>query len=153
MAWSLVRCFAASIALALAGNVARAQNLPSIKSAKTKTETVERQNTRVVSLLEELADQARESDNLAFAVRAQSQAAALLWAQDAERARAIFRRAFQSLESEPTAPTKTDGRRAPIATLAADKRQLRTELLNQIAARDPQLAEDLARDLADSIED
>ena len=90
-------------------------------------------DVRITLLLSHLADQARLSDDLAFAVRAQSQAANLLWPYDCERARAIFRQAFQLLARE----TVSQG----------DRRQLREELLNRIASRDTELAEELARAL------
>ncbi len=90
-------------------------------------------DVRITLLLSHLADQARLSDDLTFAVRAQSQAATLLWPYDCERARAIFRQAFQSLARET--PSQSD------------KRQLREELLNRIASRDTELAEELARAL------
>ena len=90
-------------------------------------------DVRITLLLSHLADQARLSEDLAFAVRAQSQAALLLWPYDCERARAIFRQAFQSLAREPLGQS--------------DRRQLREELLNRIASRDTGLAEELARAL------
>src|SRR6185369_6375828 len=158
MAWIVVRSCALSIALALAGSVVRAQTLQSPITTTVSFDAASRQNTRIVALLEQLADQARASDNIAFAVRAQSQAAKLLWAQDEDRARIIFQRAFQLLgpgaapksrdNDQPADATKTTGANAS----AADRRRLRTELLNQIAARDPEFAEELARDLAESIE-
>ncbi|HEX5736163.1 MAG TPA: hypothetical protein VF131_25265 [Blastocatellia bacterium] len=88
-------------------------------------------DVRITLLLAQLADQARLSDDLAFAVRAQSQAATLLWPHDRERSRAIFRQAFQSLARE--------------TLTASERRQLREELLNRIASRDTELAEELAR--------
>ena len=147
-----------SIALALAGSVAHAQS-PQPDTPAQESETVTLQNTRIVSLLDQLADQARASKNLAFAVRAQAQAANFLWSQDADRARSIYKRAFQSLmpgastkshdETDRVDASQTSGVGPPSS---ADNRQLRAELLRQIAARDAQLAEDLARNLADSIE-
>ena len=121
-------------------------------------ETVE-QNGRVTFLLANLADQARLSDDLAFAARAQSQAATLLWPYDRERARAIFRRAFQSLapslslkagetnasNGEVTRPSRSD-------MTVSERQQLRAELLNHIAGCDPELAEDLARALVYSLD-
>ena len=156
MAWMVVRSCAVSIALALAGGVVFAQSQQSATPAAQNSEAAEQQNTRIVSLLEQLADQARASENLAFAVRAQSQAARLLWLQDPDRARAIYQRAFQSLEPDasPKPRDNADGAEASKARLAspAEKRQLRSELLNQIAARDPELAEELTHSLADSVE-
>ena len=95
-------------------------------------------DVRITLLLAQLADQARLSDDLAFAVRAQSQAATLLWPHDRERSRAIFRQAFQSLARE--------------TLTASERRQLREELLNRIAGRDAELAEELARAAAYSAE-
>src|SRR6266567_6912827 len=156
MAWMVVRSCAVSIALALAGSVVFAQSQQSATPAAQNSEAVEQQKTRIVSLLEQLADQARASENLAFAVRAQSQAARLLWVQARDRARAIYQRAFQSLapDASPKPRDNADGAEASKARLAspAEKRQLRSELLNQIAARDPELAEDLTHSLADSVE-
>jgi hypothetical protein len=111
-------------------------------------------------LLVQLADQARSSDDLAFAVRAQSQAGTLLWPHDRDRARLIYRRAFQSLS--PTTIFKAadntenaaaqSGQASRSSLTLAEKQQLRTELLNQIAAHDPELAEELARAVAESLD-
>ena len=152
MAWMVVRSCAVSIALALAGSIALAQGHKPL--TRTPRVLVAQRNTRIVSLLEQLADQALASENLAFAVRAQSQAAKLLWSQDPARARAIFRRAFLSLV--PSSSKTRDGADASNKSSSVrssstpEKLQLRSELLNQIAARDPELAEELARSLADT---
>jgi hypothetical protein len=154
------RSCAVSLALALVGAVVCAQTSQSIHYSTQTAPPPARQNSRIVSLLEQLADQARASEDLAFAVRAQSQAATLLWSHDVEQARAIYRRAFQSLESSASpklanhvdrqnSTTAVESERAVSAT---QRGQLRGELLNQIAAHDPQLAEDLARGPADSTE-
>lgn len=157
MAWMVVRGCAVSIALALAGSVVCAQS--SQQPSAQNSEAVAQQNARIGSLLEQLAEQARASENLGFAVRSQSQAARLLWAQDPDRARAIFRQAFQSVA--PGASSKSrdnaENAEAPKAPAGrgpspAETLRLRTELLNQIAIHDPQLAEELARSLADSIQ-
>lgn len=137
-----------------------AQTRQSLILSEENSRRVTLRNARIISLVEQLADQARASDDLTFAVRAQSQAAKLIWPLDPERARAIYRRAFQSLasgaskeETEQTAnanPYSTfESSRALIPTT---KPQLRSELLNQIAACDPELAEEFARDLAASME-
>lgn len=158
MAWIVVRCCAASIALALAGGVALAQP-PQTSSRSNQTRaTGDQYNSRIVSQLVQLADQARASSNLAFAIRAQSQAAALLWAQNPDQARLIYKRAFESLASGASAKSteqvsrKPDGPASNASMPASEKRQLRTELLNQITARDPELAEELAREMSTSSE-
>jgi len=157
MARMVVRSFAVYLALALAGSGVCAQNQLPATIAAQKQEFTSQQNLRIVALLEQLADQARLSSNLGFAVRAQSQAAKLLWPQERDRARAIYQRPFQSL-APGAAPTPrdtsdtTEASKAPVGSSSspAEKRQLRTELLNQVAARDPEFAEELARGLANS---
>jgi hypothetical protein len=155
MAWIVVvRCCALSIALALAGGVALAQGQK--PATRTTQVIVAQRNSRIVSLLEQLADQALTSENLTFAVRAQTQAASLLWSQDPARARAIYQRAFQSLVPGTSSKSReagdSDAARASSlrSSSTAEKLQLRSELLNQIAARDPELAEELARSLGDN---
>lgn len=110
------------------------------------------QNERIIALLEQLADQARQSDNLSFAVRTQSQAATLLCPYDPARARAIYRRAFQSLTQQPASRSNetAGGDKSRPNLTATEQLQLRSELLNQVAARDPELADELARTLAES---
>jgi hypothetical protein len=100
---------------------------------------------RIASLVVQLADLARSSSDAAFAARAQAQAATLLWPHDRERARAIFRGAFDSL----AAPVEPDSDNALTSPL---RRQLQAELLSQVARRDPELAENIARALAHSAE-
>src|ERR1044072_1478155 len=95
---------------------------------------------RVVSLIVHLADQAYLLRDIQFAARAQAQAGLLVWPYDREQARAIFRRAFQQLL--PSASNSQPASAPEIATL----QQLRTELLDQLAYRDPEMAETLARE-------
>jgi hypothetical protein len=160
MAW-IIRSCAVSIAFVLVGAVnTHAQKPRAIETTAHNNQSTAQQDARIPLLLVQLADQARSSDDLAFAVRAQSQAGTLLWPHDRDRARAIYRRAFQSLS--PTilfkAVEKTDDSIAPSGLPSrngltlAERQQLRTELLNQIAACDPELAEELARALAESLD-
>src|SRR5215208_2357574 len=100
-------------------------------------------NDRVVSLIVHLADQAQLSRDVQFAVRAQAQAGLLVWPYDRQQARAIFRKAFQQLLL-PSAFNSQPASAPEIATL----QQLRTELLNQIACRDSEMADILAREFA-----
>ncbi|MFY9608748.1 MAG: hypothetical protein WAU45_09065, partial [Blastocatellia bacterium] len=138
----------------------RGQSISPVESARGNasidTQQNERlaaqQNERIISLLEQLAEQARQSDNLNFAVRTQSQAATLLCPHDPVRARAIYRRAFQSLTPQPASRLNetASGDKARPNLTPAERLQLRSELLNQIAARDPGLADELARALAET---
>jgi hypothetical protein len=122
-------------------------------NALTLNAQIAQRNERIIPLLVSLADQSSLSADLTFAVRAQSHAATLLWPYDRELARAIYRRAFQSLtaacDSEPdnsAAPDAVAFHSCLPPTITAIARQhLRIELLHEIAARDAELAEDLAR--------
>jgi len=74
MAWTAVRNYAVAIALVLVGVTdLRAQT--SISAREQTPRTTNQQDSRITLLLIQLADQARLSDDLTFAVRAQSQAA------------------------------------------------------------------------------
>src|SRR6185369_15832454 len=130
----LINAITLNAQLASTGNVAR----PGAR--------VIAQHDRILPLLAALADQASLSADLIFAVRAQSQAATLLWPYDREQARAIYGRAFQSLVCNDSATSKASVHRAAgLATPAIAKQHLLGELLQEIAGRDPGLAEDLAR--------
>jgi hypothetical protein len=134
--------------------VARAQS-STIPTVRPVNASAPQPDARITPLLIELADQARASDDPAFAVRAQAEAASLLWPRDPERARDIYRRAFALLL--PNAAPKTSERNESARQssrsqmTADDKQHLRAELLNQIVSRDPELADDLARTLADAV--
>lgn len=145
-------CAVSLIILILAG-VLRAQVLSGDSSTSQKPPSVAGQDARIDSLLVQLADQARALDDIAFAVHAQMQAASLLWPRDRERARAIYRRAFDSIAPIRLSKSSDNAQREPARRdfTAAERRQLRGELLNDIANRDPELAEEMTRALADSI--
>lgn len=140
----VIRYCALGIAVTLFGAV-------SSRAQGAKPAELAQRDGRVVLLLAQLADQARLSDDLSFVVEAQCQAATLLWPYDREKARSIFRRAFSSLapasslrpDRDPEAESSSAAASAEMS--AAERRRLRAELLNRIAARDAELAEELAR--------
>ncbi|HSE98136.1 MAG TPA: hypothetical protein VLD57_07725 [Blastocatellia bacterium] len=113
----------------------------SLRAQAARPAELAQRDSRIVLLLGQLADQARLSDDLSFAVEAQAQAATLLWSLDREKSRAVFRRAFASLG----ATARTDHESASSGISAAERRRLQSELLNRIAARDTELAEELSR--------
>ncbi len=130
-----------------------AQSAPSGHAARSSGRAVAQQADRIIPLLASLADQASLSDDLTLAVRAQSQAAALLWPYDREQARAIYRRAFQSLmvahdfKCNHSAWSKAASvfRPSCLAVTAIARQHLRVELLHEVAGQDARLAEDIAR--------
>ena len=91
--------------------------------------------SRIQTLLVHLADQARASDDVVFSVHAQARAATLLWPYESDRARAMFRQAFESLTAGDADKGESNSQRS--AAAGRTRIQLRAELLNQIAARDP----------------
>ena len=101
--------------------------------------------SRIQALLVHLADQARTSDDLVFSVQAQVRAATLLWPYESDRARVMFRQAFESLTTGDV--ERGEGINLRGVATTPTRLQLRAELLNQIAARDPELVEELARRL------
>lgn len=105
------------------------------------------QSSRIQALLIYLADEARSSDDLAFSIRAQAHAAELLWSRDPDRARQIFRRVYDSLAAVDNERSESQARKTSTLTVAT-RLQLRAELLNQIAAHDPELVEEFARKIA-----
>jgi hypothetical protein len=143
-------------ALLLAGAAtSRAQSIAPaepIRENATSVQPADRligeQNERIIFLLDQLADQARQSEDIPFAVRAQSQAATLIWPYEPERARAIYRRAFQTVGSRSADKAGSDKLASNHGNV--ERLRLRSELLNQIASRDPDLADELARKLAES---
>src|SRR4030095_4001370 len=124
-----------------------AQILPPGNSARLEARVIAPMDERILSLLAALADKPSLSADLTFAVRAQSQAATLLWPYDGEEARAIYHRAFQSLVCNDSAtPKAASVHRSPrLAISPIARRHLLVELLQEIAGRDPGLAENLAR--------
>lgn len=124
-----------------------AQIAPPGNAARREARVIARHADRILPLLAALADQASLSADLTFAVRAQSQAATLLWPYDCRQARAIYRRAFQSLVCNDSATSNATSvhRSSRLAITAIAKQHLLIELLQEIAGPDPGLAEDLVR--------
>ncbi len=143
MWWTAPRSPAVFLALVLTGAITVCAQ------TSQKPHAVENsQNTRIKWLLAQLAENARQSTDAAFRARAQWQAASLLWPHDRERARAIFRRVFESLNAP--APSERERIEQDATLSSAERYRLRYELLNQVAGRDSELAEEFARSLADT---
>ncbi|HWP43264.1 MAG TPA: hypothetical protein VNO14_08530 [Blastocatellia bacterium] len=129
----------------------------SLRAQVARPADLAQKDGRIVPLLMQIADQARLSDDLSFAIEAQSEAAALLWPYDRERSRAIFRRAFVSLAPPSFKPDDdseigSSGAAGSGSVTAEVRRQLRADLLNRIASLDAELAEEFARMLVASVD-
>ena len=126
-------------------------------AAKEKTEEVdaeaEQQRTVAISLVTTLADEARSFKDQTRRARVQARAADILWDSDPERARDLFRRAWEAAENvdEETARKRTEeikrmesGNEPVVLRGGPD---LRSEVLRLVAKRDRKLGEEFLKDL------
>jgi hypothetical protein len=103
-----------------------------------------------VSLLTNLADEARNFRDVSLRARVQARVADALWKADEVRARQLFRRAWDDLEAQEKASAGNsaagggDGTKAQPFVSAAN---LRGEILRLAALRDRSLAEELIESL------
>src|SRR5688572_12726854 len=95
--WLLVLLFVVSLAATPTASFQK-----KTKPAKEKAEEVdaeaEQQRTVAISLVTTLADEARSFKDLTRRARVQARAADVLWDTDPERARELFRRAWEAAE-------------------------------------------------------
>ncbi len=127
------------------------------KTPKPLTEEVdadaEQQRTIAISLVTSLADEARSFKDLTRRARVQARAADVLWDTDPERARDLFRRAWEAAEnvdSETARQRAEDIKRmeasgGPVVMRGAP--DLRTEVLRLVAKRDRKLGEEFLKSL------
>ncbi|HMF56060.1 MAG TPA: hypothetical protein VK619_06850 [Pyrinomonadaceae bacterium] len=110
-----------------------------------------------VSLLTSLADEARSYQDMTLRARVQARAADSLWTTDQERARQLFRRAwdaadavdresFRQLEEERRSQIAQRGR----AAIFRSPRNMRGEVLRMAAKRDRALAEEFLSKLTEA---
>lgn len=150
--------------------VAIAQNAgekksPPAKPVKTKSvkseesEAVAAQRTLVaVTLLTALADEARSFKDQSLRARVEARAADAFWETDPEKARALFRRAWDEAEAadKEAARKQTEQLRQQEgtggATIRRRPRDLRSEVLRLVAKRDRDLAEEFLAKLSEADE-
>ncbi len=112
-----------------------------------------------VSLLTQLAEEARSYQDMTLRARVQARAADSLWTSDQERARQLFRRAWDAadavdreslrkLEEERQRQLRQSGR----AAIFSSPKNIRGEVLRMAAKRDRALAEEFLGKLADATE-
>ena len=155
----LIRLFSSlALAFTLALQLAAAeQRGPSPTPHRSAVEREEdaRRRTQAIALLNETADAARLFDDLFYRARIQTLVADALWPGDNERARAIFRRAWDAATAADKAAQEEDERESGTPSGSTDTfvTESRDEVLSRVAARDPQLAEIFLRDLSGERED
>src|SRR5215211_1264707 len=129
---------------------AAAQKKPAAKKPKADAADpmAEVRRASAVSLVSSLADEARTFRDPALRARVQARAADALWETDKEKARALFRRAWEAAEAadRDTADlTEAEQRRRAIAQGAAGARGLlnmRREVVILTARHDRELGEE-----------
>ena len=135
-----------------------------VAQKKTKPNTEEadaeaaQQRTIAISLVSTLADEARSFKDLTRRARVQARAADVLWESDPERARELFRRAWEAAEvvdAEATKKRAEEMRRQESQGEPAVVRggpSLRSEVLRLVAKRDRKLGEEFLKALDESAE-
>ncbi|HEX8424318.1 MAG TPA: hypothetical protein VF634_12950, partial [Pyrinomonadaceae bacterium] len=110
-------------------------------AAQNKDEARARR-AQAIDLLNETAQQARLLDDLFYRARVQMLAADALWQFDEQRARAIFRRAWDAATAADKAEREADEAEFGLSSNPSDAftSDARDEVLIKVAARDPQLA-------------
>ena len=133
-------------------------NLPAqTKKPKTNTEEADaeaaQQRTIAISLVTTLADEARSFKDQTRRARVQARAADVLWDTDPDRARDLFRRAWEAAE---IVDAETAKKRAEEMKRLRDSGEpvvvrggpdLRSEVLRLVAKRDRKLGEEFLKDL------
>ncbi|HEX7295699.1 MAG TPA: hypothetical protein VF251_08115 [Pyrinomonadaceae bacterium] len=96
-----------------------------------------------MSMLQSLAIEARSYRNEALRARVQARIADVIWTQDKEGARALFRRAWEVAEAVDQAATESNpGRRSNTGRVIPARASLRREVLLLAARRDHKLGEE-----------
>lgn len=113
----------------------------------------EQQRTMAISLLTSLADEARSFKDQTRRARVQARAADVLWETDQERARELFKRAWDSADAADAEAARR--REEDIKRMQANKEpivlrgtpDLRAEVLRLVAKRDRKLGEEFLKAL------
>jgi hypothetical protein len=129
---------------------------PAAKKAEPADPLAEARRASAVSLVSSLADEARNFRDPALRARVQARAADALWDTDKERARALFRRAWEAAEAadrETENLSEAERRQRAIRQGAAGARGLlnmRREVVSLAAKRDHDLGEELLAKMDES---
>jgi tetratricopeptide (TPR) repeat protein len=131
------------------------------KKAKPETEAdveAAQQRTVAISLVSSLADEARSFKDQMRRARVQARAADVLWDSDPDRARELFRRAWEAAENvdAETAKKRAEEMRrlesegSPVVVRGGP--DLRNEVLRLVAKRDRKLGEEFLKALDEAAE-
>lgn len=126
----------------LSPGIALAQQRSQVKSTDKELE----RRKRAVELIVETADAARTFKDLFYRARIQTRAANSLWQYDEERARSIFRRAWEAATAFDRSEQETEERESGVPSTLVFT-EARDEVLAAAASRDSKLAESFLKDL------
>lgn len=133
-----------------------------VKTSKPKTEEPDantaQQQAVAISLVTTLADEARSFKDQTRCARVQARAADILWDTDPDRARELFKRAWEAAESVDAESAKQraqelkkmDAGGGPVVIRGGP--DLRSEVLRLVAKRDRKLGEEFLRALDEANE-
>jgi hypothetical protein len=148
----------ACLCLALCAPITFAQPKKAKPAAEEADAEAAQQRTIAISLVSGLADEARSFKDQTRRARVQARAGDVLWDTDPERARELFRRAWEAAETVDTEAAKkqaeemkrmeTEG--APVVLRASP--DLRSEVLRLVAKRDRKLGEEFLKALEEAAE-
>lgn len=152
----------AAIALSVCFALFTSVSLGQPKKSKTNNEEADaeaaQQRTVAISLVTSLADEARSFKDQTRRARVQARAADVLWDTDPERARELFRRAWEAAEivdaeaakkrAEDMKKMESEG--APVVVRGGP--DLRNEVLRLVAKRDRKLGEEFLKVLDEAAE-
>src|SRR5829696_3127161 len=153
-----LRVFALTLILCLGVSAQTAQS----KKTKPKTEEADaeatQQRTIAISLVTSLADEARSFKDETRRARVQARAADVLWDTDPERARELFRRAWEAAEivdaeaarKRAEEMKRLEGEGGPVVVRGGP--DLRSEVLRLVAKRDRKLGEEFLKALDEAAE-
>ncbi|HKU77318.1 MAG TPA: hypothetical protein VJR02_25620 [Pyrinomonadaceae bacterium] len=149
---------ALSLALSLFTSVAVAQpKKPKANNEEAEAEAAQ-QRTVAISLVTSLADEARSFKDQTRRARVQARAADVLWDTDPERARELFRRAWEAAEvvdAEAARKRAEEMRRMEAEggqVVVRGGPDLRSEVLRLVAKRDRKLGEEFLKALDEAAE-
>jgi hypothetical protein len=134
------------------------QAAPKEKKKTTKSEEPNplalQRRTIAISLLTSLAEEARSYQNQTLRARVQARAADALWESDVEKARALFRRAWDAADTADKEAWKRYREQRESAARGANQYiqsppELRSEVLRLSAKRDRALSEEFLAQLTD----
>jgi hypothetical protein len=118
-------------------------------TAQSKKQALEARRAQAVTLLLETAERAPDVEDLFYRARILSLVAGTLWPYEPERARQIFRRAWEAAAASDKAEREADEAETglPSDPNAEQFTESRREILKQAATRDHVLAEAFLKDL------